>query len=1454
MNLESHFTLLLELLVKSAALTVTGLALLAAMRKSSAANRHAVIAATFGALLLPLTKLMPPLWAYAPERGESLPAVVVRVPLTEMTRTPAEKAGASPGEIAAPLAKRPASSPRKPLVIPWKTVAVAVWLAGAALLLARRGLISLRLRFAVRRSCAIESHRLGVMAREAVETAGVRTGIRESALCRVPLATGVLRPVVLLPVEAEGWSDDLICSALRHELEHIRRRDCATRLLADIVCALHWLNPLVWLAARRMRLAQEQACDDGVLNSGACAEDYAGHLVDVVRSMQGDHFSSRHALAMAQPSTIETRIVAIMDATRNRSPRVVRGAFTGAAFAVTMLAICAVAQVGGAKEDKAADAVKRGLAFLEAGQNPDGSVGRGSFQGSVGVTSLAGLAMMADGAHAGAFERAMKYVLQSQQADGYFHAKGTMYDHGFATLFLAEAMRAGKALPGAKESVTKAVAVIQQSQNAEGGWRYQPQPEAQPGGDSSMTSCQVLALVAARDAGVDVPEAVINKAAGYLKRCQDADGGFHYILAGGKSAFPRSAAALAASAAALKFADAQSQPDVAKATDYVLKFLPKPGDLPADGTFFIHGNYYAAQAMRTVPGDAAKRWREGIREYLLGVQQADGSWADKRSVELTTSQACLILHSAQAAPTKGANSTPKGSAFAAGDPLTPRTQVEISAKFIEISGERADLLDVLKLPAPKPGGTSSAGLTPEAMGAAIKALDGKKGVDLLSAPRVTTHSKQTALIEVVREFKYPSEWDKDAKTGKLTPTAFESRDLGVMFEVTPEANADGTITLAMTPQIVEFDGYMPFNVAGENAAGKNADGSGDRKPARGTIVKPDASTPRSGRLFALPDTKALPKDAVWQPIFHTRKITTEATVWPGQTIVLGGMDREDVQMVEDRNPKTGRVRKTEQHIKRRLIVLVTASIVKPGEAPIPAGAPAPLKIESDSATFDKKTGTSEFKGNVEFETADAVITADAAKVTPKKSDAGAAPDAPPAGGVKAGAVAINPFQNLYLRAVSKVDGKDFVVIQRVGDDQPMKPFIGHEPGAEGFAVKSVRVGRSFRETKVILQKETEVGEIGFREGNINASAPGGSPSVTSAKGGVAPAGAAGKSGNGNALAPLEIQSDSITLDKKTGTVSAKGSVKNETAEGVVTAAAVEVTPNDLAELYVREWKVSPELQKKLPATKLEGGADRSATKDFLIHYGIAFPRGAIAFYFPMKGTLVVKNTEAQLARIEKLLGGLTLIQTNTNTRWLFPKIDFHDATVRECVEFLITKGKQLDPKGEGVNIVLRNADKFADTRISLSLSDVPLPEVLRYVAVIAKCEVMKEEFAYVIQPAGTAAKAGAGKPAGATAPAPAKPVGAALRKAAAIVFPKIDLNAATLSQTIDFLREKSKDLDPEKRGVNLILMPAAEGKDPRITLSLANIPLTEALRYIAGLAGLEVAADDHAITLRPAAK
>jgi beta-lactamase regulating signal transducer with metallopeptidase domain len=636
MNLETHLPLLFDLLLKSTVVLALAALLMAAFHRSSSANRHAIaVAALVTLLVLPFTKLARPRWSFALNHDAQATPVTIKLPPI------ATRASSGTGTGGAVVA--PANAPVKAagIRVNWPAMGVGVWLVGFALLLARRAGVELRLRRLAAESRAMKEGRILAMARELAVACGLRAEVRESHTCRVPLAFGVWRPTVLLPVEVTGWSDGRLSAALQHEFGHIRRRDCLTRWFADLACAFYWMNPLVWVGARSLRLAQEQACDDLVLNAGTRPGDYATQLVDVVRSLQGDRFTARHALAMAQPSTLETRVRAIVDEARDRRPRDARATAAGCLSVALTLAICLAAQVRGADQDRAAVATKRGLAFLAERQNEDGSIGKAFV---VGVSSLAGLAWMDSAAHANNAERVAKFVLSCQREDGFIAGKGgSMYDHGFATLFLSEYLKATSRAE-VKGSLVKAVGLIVKSQGKGGGWRYAPAPA---NGDTSVSACQLMALAAAKNAGVDVPAATFGAGIGFLRSCQNPDGGFGYTMPG-ESSFARSAAAVAASLASVKWTEPARQPDALKGSDYVMNFLPRAEAEPKTKQWFIHGHYYAGQALQLSGGDHWKRWRTALEADLPGNQHEDGSWADGAGPELATAEACLILKTLKA--------------------------------------------------------------------------------------------------------------------------------------------------------------------------------------------------------------------------------------------------------------------------------------------------------------------------------------------------------------------------------------------------------------------------------------------------------------------------------------------------------------------------------------------------------------------------------------------------------------------------------------------------------------------------------------------------------------------------------------------------------------------------------------------------------------------------------------
>ncbi|MBC8001478.1 MAG: type II and III secretion system protein [Opitutaceae bacterium] len=227
----------------------------------------------------------------------------------------------------------------------------------------------------------------------------------------------------------------------------------------------------------------------------------------------------------------------------------------------------------------------------------------------------------------------------------------------------------------------------------------------------------------------------------------------------------------------------------------------------------------------------------------------------------------------------------------------------------------------------------------------IRALNQKKGVDLLSAPRVTTKSGQRAVIEIIREFRYPTEFDPPQipqtfggggsnSTGNqtiavfpvtpTTPTAFETRNTGVTLEVEPTVGPDGyTIDLNLVPQVVEFEGFINYG-----------------SPIR-TINPAALGLGGAAPVLGVPASVVLTDNTINQPIFSTRKVTTSVTIWDGQTVVIGGLMREDVQKVEDKTPFLGDLpffgrlfrSSVDQHLKRNLIIFVSARLINPaGEA------------------------------------------------------------------------------------------------------------------------------------------------------------------------------------------------------------------------------------------------------------------------------------------------------------------------------------------------------------------------------------------------------------------------------------------------------------------------------------------------------------------------------------------
>ena len=225
----------------------------------------------------------------------------------------------------------------------WQAALLAIWLLGAVAILGRIVVGLAAVRFVSRRTQLITDAEWLPMAMDLAEEMGVNRRLRflRSGRASMPVATGLFRPSVIMPADADTWSESRLRVVLLHELAHVKRRDCLTHVLAQAACAFYWFNPLAWLAVKRARAERERACDDLVLACGTRGSEYADLLLEMARVLRGDRFPALlggASLAMAHRSQLEGRLMAILD------PRVPRSGLTRArAAAVVAVALCTVA-------------------------------------------------------------------------------------------------------------------------------------------------------------------------------------------------------------------------------------------------------------------------------------------------------------------------------------------------------------------------------------------------------------------------------------------------------------------------------------------------------------------------------------------------------------------------------------------------------------------------------------------------------------------------------------------------------------------------------------------------------------------------------------------------------------------------------------------------------------------------------------------------------------------------------------------------------------------------------------------------------------------------------------------------------------------------------------------------------------------------------------------------------
>lgn len=313
----------------------------------------------------------------------SMPLPRVRIGTAERRSEQTEAAAANkldawsspnaPVELDSPPVVRSADSSVAPAHFGWRQALLALWIIGAGLVLIRYVAGWLALRRLRRRTVPVADVGFRLLVKRTAASIGLHRRIRIAWGCRgsMPLTFGCVRPTVLLPEEAREWEPERLLLVLQHELAHIKRRDCLVQAIVYMACTLYWFNPLVWLAATQSHREREMACDDYVLTTGMRGSNYAGHLLDIARSLQGPRLSGLTTIAMARQSELEGRLLAILSPDRRRDKITARGVLaTVAILGCLVMSVAALRPVARPATSDQTEPAARGQRIPDREQTP----------------------------------------------------------------------------------------------------------------------------------------------------------------------------------------------------------------------------------------------------------------------------------------------------------------------------------------------------------------------------------------------------------------------------------------------------------------------------------------------------------------------------------------------------------------------------------------------------------------------------------------------------------------------------------------------------------------------------------------------------------------------------------------------------------------------------------------------------------------------------------------------------------------------------------------------------------------------------------------------------------------------------------------------------------------------------------------------------------------------------
>ena len=320
---------LLDAALKGAAVLVLAALAATALKRASSASRHLVWALSLIALcVLPVLSAAPVGWPapILPKSPWSTMAESLAQPraISDPFRAEVDPehilAGRSRLETAGPSEQLPRARSSS-LLLGLANWIVIVWAGGASVVLARLAASFVGLSRRRREGALLTEGTWISLAEHCARRYGIRRRVswRLASDGTIPATWGFWRPAGLLPADALDWPEQRKSAVLLHELAHVARGDFLVQTLARLACALHWFNPLVWYADRRLRRESEQASDDLALRAGLAPADYASQLVEVLLAVRREREVPLSALAMARRNELEDRVRAILDGRRSRS-------------------------------------------------------------------------------------------------------------------------------------------------------------------------------------------------------------------------------------------------------------------------------------------------------------------------------------------------------------------------------------------------------------------------------------------------------------------------------------------------------------------------------------------------------------------------------------------------------------------------------------------------------------------------------------------------------------------------------------------------------------------------------------------------------------------------------------------------------------------------------------------------------------------------------------------------------------------------------------------------------------------------------------------------------------------------------------------------------------------------------------------------------------------------------